>query len=75
MNRMATRNYTARQLVVMSARDNKSHIIEETLHGIRQIKFSASESQRGKSALDARERELKQQRKSTFGQLSLRSAG
>ncbi|KAK2839221.1 hypothetical protein FQN49_006354 [Arthroderma sp. PD_2] len=62
LNRMVTRHYTAKQLVVMNARDNKSHIIEEALQGIRQIKFSASEPQWGKSLLVARERELKAQR-------------
>lgn len=59
---MATRHYTAKQLVVMNARDNKAHIVEEALHSIQQIKFSASESQWGKSLLVARERELKVQR-------------
>ncbi|EFR00574.1 hypothetical protein MGYG_09020 [Nannizzia gypsea CBS 118893] len=62
VNRVVSRYYTAKQLVVMNARDNKSRVIEEALHGIRQIKFSASEPQWGKSLLAARERELKAQR-------------
>ncbi|PLB52306.1 P-loop containing nucleoside triphosphate hydrolase protein [Aspergillus steynii IBT 23096] len=63
VNRMATKHYTSKQLAVMNARDNKSHIIEEALHGMRQIKLSASESEWGKTLLAARERELKEQRK------------
>lgn len=60
---MATRHYTAKQLAVMRARDIRSHVTEEALHGIRQIKLSASEPEWGKSLLAARERELKEQRK------------
>lgn len=53
--------YTSRQLEVMAARDNKAHVVTEALHGIRQIKFSATELQWEKRILAARERELKAQ--------------
>lgn len=46
----------------MAARDNKAHVVTEALHGIRQIKFSATEKQWEKRILAAREQELKSQR-------------
>lgn len=61
LNRIATKHYTKRQLDVMAARDNKAHVVTEALHGIRQIKFSATEKQWEKRILAARERELKVQ--------------
>jgi ABC-type multidrug transport system fused ATPase/permease subunit len=61
LNRIATKHYTKRQLDVMAARDNKAHVVTEALHGIRQIKFSATEKQWEKRILDAREQELKAQ--------------
>ena len=45
----------------MAARDNKAHVITEALHGIRQIKFSATEKQWERRILEARERELRAQ--------------
>jgi ABC-type multidrug transport system fused ATPase/permease subunit len=57
-----TKHYTQKQLAVMAARDNKAHVVTEALHGIRQIKFSATEKQWEKRILDAREQELKSQR-------------
>lgn len=54
-------SYTKRQLDVMAARDDKAHVVTEALHGIRQIKFSATERQWEQRILDARERELKSQ--------------
>jgi len=62
LNGIATKYYTQTQLHVMAARDNKAHVVTEALHGIRQIKFSATEKQWEKRILDARERELKAQR-------------
>jgi ABC-type multidrug transport system fused ATPase/permease subunit len=61
LNRVATKYYTKRQLDVMAARDTKAHVVTEALHGIRQIKFSATEKQWEKRILDAREQELKSQ--------------
>jgi len=61
LNNIATKYYTSRQLDVMAARDNKAHVVTEALHGIRQIKFSATEKQWEKRILDARERELQSQ--------------
>lgn len=61
VNRVATKHYTSRQLEVMEARDNKAHVITEALHGMRQIKFSATELQWEKRILNARERELQAQ--------------
>lgn len=58
LNGVATRHYTQKQLAVMAARDNKAHVVTEALHGIRQIKFSATEQQWEKRILDAREQEL-----------------
>lgn len=58
---LVMRYYTARQLLVMNARDSKAHVVEEALHGIRQIKFSAIEAQWQKLILAARERELRAQ--------------
>lgn len=62
LNSIATKHYTQKQLAVMAARDNKAHVVTEALHGIRQIKFSATEKQWEKRILDAREQELKSQR-------------
>ena len=62
LNGVATRHYTQKQLAVMAARDNKAYVVTEALHGIRQIKFSATEQQWEKRILDAREQELKSQR-------------
>lgn len=62
LNGVATRHYTQKQLAVMAARDNKAHVVTEALHGIRQIKFSATEQQWEKRILDAREQELKAQK-------------
>ena len=61
LNNIATKHYTTRQLDVMAARDNKAHVVTEALHGIRQIKFSATEKQWEKRILEARERELQSQ--------------
>ncbi|GAB7352412.1 hypothetical protein MBLNU459_g2838t1 [Dothideomycetes sp. NU459] len=61
LNRLATKRYTSRQLEVMEARDNKAHVVTEALHGIRQIKISATEAQWEKRILEARERELQAQ--------------
>jgi ABC-type multidrug transport system fused ATPase/permease subunit len=62
LNSIVTKHYTQKQLAVMAARDNKAHVVTEALHGIRQIKFSATEKQWEKRILDAREQELKSQR-------------
>nr|POE93192.1 atp-dependent bile acid permease [Quercus suber] len=59
---IATKRYTSLQLSIMGARDNKAHVVEEALHGIRQIKFSAIEAQWERLILAARERELLAQR-------------
>ena len=62
LNGIASKYYTRKQLAVMAARDNKAHVVTEALHGIRQIKFSATERQWEKRILAAREQELKSQR-------------
>ena len=61
LNRIATKFYTSKQLQVMSARDDKAHVVTEALHGIRQIKFSAIEAHWERVILTARERELRAQ--------------
>ena len=45
----------------MAARDNKAHVVTEALHGMRQIKFSATETQWENRILAAREKELRAQ--------------
>lgn len=62
LNGVASKHYTQKQLAVMAARDYKAHVVTEALHGIRQIKFSATEKQWEKRILAAREQELKSQR-------------
>lgn len=62
LNGIASKHYTQKQLIMMAARDNKAHVVTEALHGIRQIKFSATEKQWEKRILAAREQELKSQR-------------
>ncbi|KAL1311822.1 hypothetical protein AAFC00_001898 [Neodothiora populina] len=61
LNNIATKHYTSRQLKVMAARDDKAHVVEEALVGIRQIKFSATEKQWEERILAVREQELKAQ--------------
>lgn len=61
LNQITTKYYTRRQLEIMAARDNKAHVVTEALHGIRQIKFSATELQWEKRILAAREQELQAQ--------------
>lgn len=53
--------YLNHQVLAMKKRDNKAHIVTEALHGIRQIKFSASEKQWESRILASREKELKAQ--------------
>lgn len=59
-NSMSTKNYAYYQGTVMKARDVKAKIVTEALHGIRQIKFSATEFQWQELIIKAREAELKQ---------------
>lgn len=56
-----SRNYGKAQASVMSARDEKTHIVTEVLHGIRQIKFSALEDKWQAVIMQSREKELKAQ--------------
>ncbi|KAK0113543.1 hypothetical protein ONS96_014402 [Cadophora gregata f. sp. sojae] len=56
-----SRNYGKAQASVMSARDEKTHIITEVLHGIRQIKFSALEDKWQALIMQSREKELRAQ--------------
>ncbi|KAG4430928.1 hypothetical protein IFR05_013586 [Cadophora sp. M221] len=56
-----SRNYGKAQVAVMSARDEKTHIITEVLHGIRQIKFSALEDKWQALIMQSRDKELKAQ--------------
>lgn len=58
-----SRNYGKAQVSVMSARDERTHIITEVLHGIRQIKFSALEEQWQALIMQSREKELKAQKR------------
>lgn len=59
-NSMSTKKYAYYQGTVMKARDVKAKIAAEALHGIRQIKFSATESQWQDLIMKAREAELKE---------------
>lgn len=59
LNKIAATYYYGAQEGVMKVRDQKTHIITEALHGIRQIKFSAAESQWQKSIMAERDDELK----------------
>lgn len=61
LNSLATKMYMKAQQGVMKVRDEKVIIIKEALQGIRQIKFSAVESQWQDVIMEARERELAQQ--------------
>jgi ABC-type multidrug transport system fused ATPase/permease subunit len=56
-----SKNYGSSQLAVMAARDDKTHIITEVLHGIRQIKFSALEDKWQALIMETRATELKAQ--------------
>ena len=57
---MSTKRYANYQTTVMKARDVKAKIATEALLGIRQIKFSATETQWQNIIMTAREAELKQ---------------
>ncbi|KAK4497718.1 hypothetical protein PRZ48_010371 [Zasmidium cellare] len=57
----AATHYTARQLSVMKARDEKAFIVSEVLQGIRQIKLTATEDFWEKAILKAREKEIRAQ--------------
>ncbi|PTB66969.1 P-loop containing nucleoside triphosphate hydrolase protein [Trichoderma citrinoviride] len=58
INRALAARYGANQKILMKLRDKRSAIITEALHGIRQIKFSAIESQWTDKIEQVREREL-----------------
>ncbi|KAK0642530.1 ABC transporter C family member 10 [Lasiodiplodia hormozganensis] len=58
LNQVATRGYSNAAEAVMMIRDEKTHVVTEALHGIRQIKFSAIEGQWQKVIMDTRKREL-----------------
>lgn len=62
LNQLASKRYYGAQEGIMMARDKKTHIITEALHGIRQIKFSAIESQWQSNIMAARSQELIVQR-------------
>ncbi|KAF2173356.1 hypothetical protein M409DRAFT_15641 [Zasmidium cellare ATCC 36951] len=57
----AANHYTARQLSVMAARDEKAFIVSEVLQGIRQIKLTATEDFWERAILNAREKEIRAQ--------------
>ncbi|KAL3421021.1 ABC bile acid [Phlyctema vagabunda] len=59
-NSLSTRKYAYYQGTVMKARDVKAKVVTEALHGIRQIKFSATEFQWQNLIMKAREAELKE---------------
>jgi ABC-type multidrug transport system fused ATPase/permease subunit len=58
INQIATKYYSQATEDVMKARDQKAHLINEALHGIRQIKFSSMESQWQEIIMAARVEEL-----------------
>jgi ABC-type multidrug transport system fused ATPase/permease subunit len=58
MNHYLGKRYASLQKDLMKARDTKTTVITEALHGIRQIKFSAIESQWAKKIEDIRAVEL-----------------
>ncbi|KAH7417399.1 hypothetical protein BKA64DRAFT_592048 [Cadophora sp. MPI-SDFR-AT-0126] len=58
LNKLFTSRYGSYQKQLMKARDNKTKVISEALQGIRQIKFSALESQWSDKINDVRDGEL-----------------
>ena len=58
-SKFVQQRYSAAQDVVMDAREKKTHVVTEALHGIRMIKFSAIEDQWQKTIMDAREGEIR----------------
>lgn len=61
VSRIGSKRYTARQLAVMGARDEKAFIVSEVLQGIRQIKLTAAEDFWETAILKAREKEIQAQ--------------
>jgi ABC-type multidrug transport system fused ATPase/permease subunit len=58
LSKIANRHYSKTQEGVMMARDEKTHVVTEALHGIRQVKFSAIESEWQKTIMAVRDHEL-----------------
>ncbi|MCJ1379998.1 hypothetical protein MMC17_003101 [Xylographa soralifera] len=56
--------YSAAQDAVMDAREKKTHVVTEALHGIKMIKISAIEDQWQRMIMDAREGEIRALRSS-----------
>lgn len=61
INKAISKKYNDAQVAVMSARDQKTHVVTEALYGIRQIKFSAIEKQWQCLIMESRGKELKLQ--------------
>ncbi|KAF7908234.1 uncharacterized protein EAF01_003989 [Botrytis porri] len=58
INQALAKRYGGFQKELMKARDKKTTIVTEALNGIRQIKFSANETQWGEKIFEAREEEI-----------------
>lgn len=58
INQALAKRYGGFQRELMKARDKKTTIVTEALNGIRQIKFSANETQWSKKIFEAREEEI-----------------
>ncbi|TGO20737.1 hypothetical protein BPAE_0269g00070 [Botrytis paeoniae] len=58
INQALAKRYGGFQRELMKARDKKTTIVTEALNGIRQIKFSANETQWGERIFEAREEEI-----------------
>ncbi|TGO47858.1 hypothetical protein BOTNAR_0503g00020 [Botryotinia narcissicola] len=58
INQALAKRYGGFQRELMKARDKKTTIVTEALNGIRQIKFSANETQWGEKIFEAREEEI-----------------
>ena len=72
VNAWASKAYNKAQIDLMKARDEKAKLLTEALQGIRQIKFSATESQWQDRIMQIRKVELKQQWKIFMWALCLR---
>ncbi|KAA8569106.1 hypothetical protein EYC84_000776 [Monilinia fructicola] len=58
VNKALAKRYGGFQRELMQARDKKTTVVTEALNGIRQIKFSANESQWSEKIFEAREEEI-----------------
>ncbi|MCJ1283994.1 hypothetical protein MMC26_003325 [Xylographa opegraphella] len=64
LSKFLQQRYSAAEDAVMDARESKTHVVTEALHGIRMIKISAIEDQWQKTIMDARDCEIRALRRS-----------